>query len=145
MTGLIAGAILLIVGSAVALVFGWIGSNEALIWTSIGGSVGASVCLALAYYRSKQETSRPRRRTVPPPAAAPQPATPQPAARQPVASSASQDTQAIDAVEADEVVVSPGGTRFHRPGCPQVRGATQRVYREEAKGRGLQPCRVCRP
>lgn len=144
MTGLIAGAILLIVASAVTLIFGWIGSNETLIWTSIAGSVGAAICLALAYYRSKQETSRPRRRTRPPdagtsPAAEP---VPEPAS----APSASQDTQAIDAVDAGAgVIADASGSRFHRPGCPQARGSGERMDRDEAKARGLEPCRVCRP
>jgi hypothetical protein len=150
MTGLIAGAILLIVGSAVALIFGWIGSNETLIWTSIAGSVGAAVCLALAYYRSKQETSRPRRRRPPEPgAAAASPAATNAVVPTPVASapssSVSQDTQAMAGLEPDQVVVTAGGSRFHRTGCPQARGATESVDRDEAKRRGLQPCRVCRP
>jgi hypothetical protein len=58
-TGLIAGSILLIVASAVALVLGWIGSNEALIWTSVAASVGAAICLALAYYQSRTRPVRP--------------------------------------------------------------------------------------
>lgn len=53
MTYLILGSIGLIVVSAIALVAGWIGSNESLIWISVGASVGAAVCLALAYYRSR--------------------------------------------------------------------------------------------
>ena len=142
MTGLIAGAILLIVLSAATLIFGWVGSNETLIWISIAGSVGSAVCLALAYYRSKQETSRPRRSSrtgVPknPPAAAttaPAPST-----------SLSQDTQAIAAVEGGEDVVADGSGKFHSPGCPQMRGTGERLSWEEAKGRGLDACRVCRP
>lgn len=59
MTSLILGSIVLIVVSAIALVAGWIGSNESLIWVSVIASVGAAVCLALAYYRSK--TSGPGR------------------------------------------------------------------------------------
>lgn len=137
MTGLIAGAIALIVGSAVALVFGWVGSNEALIWTSIAGSVGSAVCLSLAYYRSKQETSRPRRRAAPRPAAT----EPAPAAT----STVSQDTQAMEALDGEDVVATPGGSKFHRPGCPQAGAASERIDRDEAKRRGLQPCRVCRP
>lgn len=59
MTALIAGSILLIVASAVALVLGWVGSNETLVWTSVIASVGAAVCLALAYYRSRTRPVRP--------------------------------------------------------------------------------------
>ena len=146
MTGLIAGAILLIVLSAVTLIFGWIGSNETLIWASIAGSVGSAVCLALAYYRSKQETSRPRRpRTgVPknPPAAAGTPVTTPAAAP---ATSVSQDTQAIEVVDGGAEVVADGAGKFHNPGCPQMRGTGEKLSREEAKRRGLDACRVCRP
>ena len=53
MTGLIAGSIGLIVLSAVALVFGWAGARESLIYVSIFCSIGAAVTLALAFYKSK--------------------------------------------------------------------------------------------
>lgn len=62
MTYLIAGAVLLIVGSAISLVAGWIGANETFIWVSIFASVGAALCLALAYHRSRHPgtgTNRP--------------------------------------------------------------------------------------
>ncbi len=59
MTYLIAGSIMLILVSAVTLVLGWIGANESLIWGSIFASVGAAVCLALAYYRSKHPGGSP--------------------------------------------------------------------------------------
>jgi hypothetical protein len=62
MTALIGGSMLLIAGSAVALVFGWISAEATLIWTSIGASVTAGILLALGYSRSKQEirtSSRP--------------------------------------------------------------------------------------
>ncbi|MEA2447167.1 MAG: hypothetical protein QOK47_804 [Actinomycetota bacterium] len=62
MTALIGGSMLLIAGSAVALVFGWISAEATLIWTSIGASVAAGILLALGYSRSKQEirtSSRP--------------------------------------------------------------------------------------
>ena len=151
MTGLIAGAILLIVASAAALIFGWIGSNETLIWISIAGSVGAAVCLALAYYRSKQETSRPRRGPRPdttktPPATATTGAATAAAATGSAGASVSQDTQAIDAVDVDGAqVVADGSGKFHRPGCPQAKGSGEKIGRDEAKGRGLEACRVCRP
>lgn len=57
MTSLIFGSISLIVVSAIALVAGWIGSNESLIWISVIASVGAAVSLALAYYRSRTSGS----------------------------------------------------------------------------------------
>jgi uncharacterized RDD family membrane protein YckC len=58
-TYLIAGSIMLILASAVTLVLGWIGANESMIWASIFASVGAAVCLALAYYRSKHPGGSP--------------------------------------------------------------------------------------
>lgn len=59
MTYLISGSILLILASAGTLAWGWIGRNEQMIWASIVLSAGAAVCLALAYYRSKSEATRP--------------------------------------------------------------------------------------
>lgn len=53
MTGLIAASIGLIVLSAVALVLGWAGARETLIYLSILCSIGAAVTLALAFYKSK--------------------------------------------------------------------------------------------
>ena len=61
MTGLIAGSIGLIVVSAVALVFGWIGASEALIYVSILCSIGAAVALALAFYKSRTAGAAPAR------------------------------------------------------------------------------------
>lgn len=58
MTYLLGGAIGLILLSAVVLVFGWAGSNENLVWMSVLASVGAAVCLALAYYRSRSTPLR---------------------------------------------------------------------------------------
>jgi len=60
MTGLIAGSIGLIVLSAIALFFGWIDANETLIWASVFASVGAAVCLALAYGRARSTSNRTR-------------------------------------------------------------------------------------
>ena len=37
---MIAGSIILIVASAVALVLGWVGADETLIWVSIAASEG---------------------------------------------------------------------------------------------------------
>ena len=59
MTGLITASIVLIVASAGTLAFGWFDQNEQLIWVSIALSVGAAVCLALAYHRSKREAAEP--------------------------------------------------------------------------------------
>ncbi|HYI45946.1 MAG TPA: hypothetical protein VE174_10880 [Actinomycetota bacterium] len=65
MTALIGGSMLLIAGSAIALVFGWISAEANLIWISIGASVGAGILLALGYSRSKQEIRGGGRRPAP--------------------------------------------------------------------------------
>ncbi|MDQ4143893.1 MAG: hypothetical protein M3198_09165 [Actinomycetota bacterium] len=65
MTLMLAGSILLIAGSAVALVMGWMNANESYIWTSIGATVGAAVLLAVAFFRSRalQPATRPEDET----------------------------------------------------------------------------------
>lgn len=63
MTGLIAGSMLSIALAAAALVFGWAGASEPLVWMSIAASVAAGVCLALAYHQSRNLSRRPPRRT----------------------------------------------------------------------------------
>jgi hypothetical protein len=55
MTALIGGSVLLIAGSAIALLFGWITAEAVLIWLSIGASVAAGILLALGYSRSRSE------------------------------------------------------------------------------------------
>ncbi|HEY7875075.1 MAG TPA: hypothetical protein VIG64_08140 [Actinomycetota bacterium] len=62
MTILIGASVLLIAGSAVALVFGWTGADQSLIWTSIAATAGAAVTLALAYFRSRSEAAPSRAR-----------------------------------------------------------------------------------
>lgn len=57
MTALIGGALLLIAGSAVTLVLGYIGVDPPLIWTSIIASAVAAILLALGYYRSGDEVA----------------------------------------------------------------------------------------
>ena len=52
---MVGGSLLLITGSALALIFGWLTAESALIWISIIASVVAGVLLALGYQRSKQE------------------------------------------------------------------------------------------
>ena len=53
MTYLIIGSIVAIATSAAFLIFGWLGANEILIYLSIAASIGAAVCLALAFSRSR--------------------------------------------------------------------------------------------
>ena len=53
MTLLLAGSILLIAGSAIALIAGWVNAEETYIWTSIAATATAAVLLVVAFYRSK--------------------------------------------------------------------------------------------
>ena len=55
MTLLLGGSVLLIGGSAVTLVLGWLNANETYIWTSIAATVGAAVLLVIAFLRSRKE------------------------------------------------------------------------------------------
>jgi hypothetical protein len=55
MTLLLAGSVLLIGGSAAALVVGWINANESFIWTSIGATAAAAALLIVAFFRSRKE------------------------------------------------------------------------------------------
>ena len=48
-----AGAILLIVASAAALLIGWTSTSSSLLWASIAASVLAGVCMSLALYKSR--------------------------------------------------------------------------------------------
>ena len=47
MTVLIGASVLLIAGSAIALVFGWTGADQSLIWTSIAATAGESKMIAV--------------------------------------------------------------------------------------------------
>lgn len=53
MTGLMAGAMALIVASTVALVMGWTSTDQSLLIASITASALAAVLMALAYSRSR--------------------------------------------------------------------------------------------
>lgn len=56
-TLLLGGSILLIAGSALALVVGWVDANETYIWTSIAATAGAAILLALAFFRSRSQAA----------------------------------------------------------------------------------------
>jgi hypothetical protein len=53
MTGNMVGSLLLITGSAVALLFGWVAESTVMIWASIAASTIAGMLLALAYSESR--------------------------------------------------------------------------------------------
>jgi hypothetical protein len=163
-TALIASSVLLIALSAVALTFGWIGENGALIWLSIAASVASGICLALAYYRSRAAAAAP-----PPPAPdpetvrvrpvseAPSPPptdlfdadsgmTPTPGPPEPTAQAPAVGAPVVGTLGENDVVAVPELGRFHRPGCRYagVEGAV-RLSKAAARRRAYTPCGICRP
>lgn len=129
MTLLIGASVLLIAASAIALVFGWVSANESLIWTSILSSVGAAVALALAFFRSRQESVAVGRRA---------------SAR---AAEEAEKERTTASQEAKQEVVGIADTkRFHRPNCRYAtsKGA-QTMTAAAARKAGLRPCGICKP
>jgi hypothetical protein len=149
MTVLIGSSMLLIVASAIALVFGWASANESLIWTSIVSSVLAAIALALAFLRSRVEAAAVMRRTsgreaapskeVPPTT---EPPTTEPASAEP----ASAEPVATDQEAQQEVVGIRDTKRFHRPNCRYAssKGAAAMSIGEARKA-GMRPCGICKP
>ena len=58
MTALLAGSLALITLAAGTLVFGWLSTNEALIWSSLVMSVAAGILAATAEIRSRRLPTR---------------------------------------------------------------------------------------
>ncbi len=144
MTVLIGASVLLIAGSAIALVFGWVSANESLIWTSIVASAGAAVTLALAFFRSRQEATAGARRSA---ADAPTGASAEHQA--PVPETLPAETAEIQpaAEGADiEVVGIRDSKRFHRPECRYAssKGA-ETMTKGAAQKAGFRACGVCKP
>jgi membrane protein implicated in regulation of membrane protease activity len=125
MTILIGASVLLIAGSAIALVFGWVSANESLIWTSIVSSVAAAIALALAFMRSRKEAVVVQRRA---------------SARE------VEDRAAAEEDARQEVVGIQDSKRFHRPDCRYAssKGA-QSMTKAEARDAGMRPCGICKP
>lgn len=121
MTALIGTSVLLIAASAIMLVLGWTAADESLIWTSIVASAAAGVTLSLAYFRSRQETSRVPRGEAPAPTAAP------------------------EGSAGDEVVIAPSTKRFHRPECRYASTTGERMTATAARHEGYTPCGICKP
>ena len=57
MTLLLSGSLLLVAGSALALLMGWANADENLIWVSIGATILAGVLLAVAFVRSRSQAA----------------------------------------------------------------------------------------
>lgn len=144
MTALIGGSLLLIAGSAIALVVGWTSADESLIWTSIGASVAAAVLLSLGYYRSRAEAARRPAggQRAEAPGAAPAVAAPPARAEPPP----TQETPVVPSVSGDTVVAYADRSRFHRPDCRYASlPGGEKIARDAAVRRGYDPCGVCRP
>lgn len=131
MTSLVGVSVLLIAGSAVALVFGWATANESLIWTSIAASVASGVALALAYGRARQELSSR-------------------SGAHPAPRDTNEDIEAEPATAAttagDEVVGVPHTKRFHKPTCRYASAKNaSNMTRSDALARGWAACGICKP
>lgn len=132
MTVLIGASVLLIAGSAIALVFGWAGADQSLIWTSIAATAAAAVTLSLAYVRS---------RTAPAPTRRSPEREPEPEAKR-------QDAEpaADPASERETVVAIVSTKKFHRPDCRYAGAAGgERMTKGAARRADYAPCAVCKP
>ncbi|MDQ3986949.1 MAG: hypothetical protein M3280_10700 [Actinomycetota bacterium] len=164
MTLLLGGSILLIAGSGVALVLGWLNASEGFIWTSIGATAGAAVLLALAYFRSSRvpaaATAAPEApseaeptQVVPPVGEPTVPEAETAAMGTPVAEAAPAEQPAVASEETvtaasstEEVVAIPRTKKFHRTDC-RFAGAQggERMTRGKAESEGYAPCGTCKP
>ena len=129
MTLLIGASVLLILASAIALVFGWATANGSLIWTSIVASAAAAIALALAFFRSRVEAAaiargRPERRAGP----------------------ASGDEASGSPEGSSKVMVVRESKRYHRPDCRYASsGGAESMTKGAAHREGFSPCGICKP
>lgn len=137
MTSLVGASVLLIAGSALALVFGWVTANESLIWTSIAASVASGVALALAYGRARSES-------------------PKSAPARAVGSAEADSAGLVEGVAASPEEVAPVGEdavvgvrhtkRFHKPTCRYAAAKNaESMTKGDALARGYHACAVCKP
>ncbi len=45
----------------------------------------------------------------------------------------------------DQVFVTDSGEKFHRPGCPYLKGSASPILKKEAEAKGYSACSVCKP
>lgn len=45
----------------------------------------------------------------------------------------------------EQFVITPSGTRYHVNGCHTAKNISEYLTREEAKARGYEPCKICKP
>jgi hypothetical protein len=134
MTVLIGASVLLIAGSAVALVFGWTGADQTLIWTSIAATAAAAVALSLAYFRSRSEPARARAPSTTKDAAATQP------------QASSEEPAAAAAPKEEQVIAIASTKKFHRQDCRYASSASgTSMTKAEARKQSYAPCGICKP
>ena len=128
MTLLIGASVLLILASAIALVFGWISANGSLIWTSIAASAAAAVALALAFFRSRVEAAALARG----------------GARRTATATALEEDRPTEGTS--QVMAVPDSKRYHRPACryASAKGA-EAMTKGAAHREGFRPCGICKP
>jgi hypothetical protein len=135
MTVLIGASVLLIAGSAIALVFGWTGADQSLIWTSIAATAAAAVALALAYFRSRSE-----------PAASRVSGSAQPAAATEAAAPAASAPPTRDEPTEQQVVAVASTKKFHKPDCRYASAASgTKMSAADARKQSYAPCGICKP
>jgi hypothetical protein len=133
MTVLIGASVLLIAGSAVALVFGWTGADQSLIWTSIAATAAAAVALSLAYFRSRSTPAPARAAAAPTDTSASEP-------------SAERPAPAAAAPREDQVVAVTSTKKYHRPDCRYASSASgTSMSKAEARKQSYVPCGICKP
>ncbi len=124
-------SVLLIAGSAIALVFGWIAADQSLIWTSIAATTAAAVTLSLAYFRSRGAPATRERSSDD--------------ARREDAGRAEATSSSAGAME-DEVIAVPSTKKFHRADCRYASASNaERMSRAEARKLAFTACGVCKP
>ncbi len=157
MTSLVGASVLLIAGSALALIFGWVTADESLIWTSIAASVASGVALALAYGRARQElpATKASPATKAPPATKATPTKATPTEATPTEAPPTKAEESLPdvvsepppvSVARDEVVGVPHTKRFHKTTCRYAgtKNAAS-MARGDAVQRGMKPCGICKP
>jgi hypothetical protein len=138
MTALIGGAVLLVAGATVALLFGWGQGDDNILLLSLAASAVAGVVLAVAYVLSKKEAK-----------GEPKPATeevPAEASDGPSSTEEAEPEAAPAGASDADVVAFATRKRFHKPDCRYAaRPGAETISRAEAVERGYQPCGICKP
>ena len=164
MTALLAASILLIAGSAVALVMGWLNASEGYMYVSIGATAAAFAALVVAYFRSSKV---PAAATQTPVGSEDQPQETDAASTTAVVAEDKRDPNATQVIppapppgDADAAASTEGGTlggnaevvgvpstkKFHRPECRFASAKdTQKMTRADADDKGFAPCGTCKP